>query len=166
MITRWLWPYLTVLVVAAYLADLAWYYPQLPQRVPLHFNWAGLPDNWGTKQELLLWSLGTLALVVAVLAVAVVGTRYWPRHFVRFPRRDYWLAPERVEATREMLTDRIGWFSCATILLLTALLHSSLHAAFRQPPKMVVPLVTLIVYLAFVAIWQAEFWWRFRRRPE
>jgi uncharacterized membrane protein len=161
MKTRWMWLYLSGLVAVAFLAELAWYYPRLPQQVPLHFNWAGQPDGWGSKGELLGVSLGLLGFVAVLLSVGLCLVLYLPARLINMPHRDYWLAPERAEVTRRMLVDRTGWISCATILLLVAALHSSLHAPFQQPPKMFSPLVSLVLFLVFVAIWLAELWWRF-----
>ena len=166
MSRRWLWLYLSVLAVAALLADVAWYYPQLPQQVPLHFNGAGQPDNWGTKHELLGVTLGGIAILVTLLMPSVYLMKVLPTSLFNMPHRDYWLAPERAAATRQMLMERMGWISCATLVLMCWLFHTSLHAVFRQPPEMASPIVALSVFLGFTAIWLAELLWRFRRPRE
>ncbi len=163
---KWLWLYLTCLAVVALLADVAWYYPQLPQQVPLHFNGAGQPDRWGAKQELLAVTLAVMAILAAVLTPSVYLMKVLPASLINMPRRDYWLAPERAASTRRMMMDRMGWIVCATVVLMCYLFHSSLHAAFQQPPKMDSPLAALVVYLVFTALWLAELMWRFYRRPE
>ncbi len=163
---RWLWLYVSCLAVVALLVDVAWYYPQLPQQVPLHFGAAGQPDNWGTKQELVGWLLAAVVIVVTLLVPAVGLIKVLPASLINLPHRDYWLAPEREATTRRELLHRMGWFACATIVFLGFLFHSSLHAAFRQPPGMDSPLAGLVAYLGFVGLWLGEMLWRFRRRGD
>jgi uncharacterized membrane protein len=164
--TRWLWLYLSGLAVAAYLAELAWYYPQLPWRVPLHFSLAGQPGGLGTKPELLACSLSVLAFVVAMLSLTVCLAVYLPARLINLPHHEYWLAPERAKTTRRMLVERTGWISCAVIVLLVGSLHSWLHAPLRQPHAVLSPLISLVVFLAFVAAWGTELLWRFSRQVQ
>lgn len=166
MNTRWMWLYLSGLAVAALLADVAWCYPQLPQQVPLHFDSAGRPDGWGAKQELLGWSLGTVVIMAVLLSPAILLMKFLPPSLINLPRHDYWLAPEREAATRQAMMDRMGWFVGATMVFITLQIHSWLHAAFRQPPRIESPMVSLVIFLAFVATWLTELLWRFCRRPE
>ncbi len=36
---------------------LVYYYPQLPERIPTHWNWRGLPDGWTRKSYFAVFSL-------------------------------------------------------------------------------------------------------------
>lgn len=69
------WTYLApVLVTFALLVALALYfYPQLPaDRVATHFNIAGQPDGWQTRDEFFAQFLGLAALFVVLNVVAVI----------------------------------------------------------------------------------------------
>jgi uncharacterized protein DUF1648 len=37
-------------------------YPVLPDRIPIHFNWAGRPDGWGHKR--MIWLLPVIGVFV------------------------------------------------------------------------------------------------------
>ena len=60
---------LTGLVLApfVYLATL---YPDLPARIPLHFDWRGQPDAWGPKY--VLWAVPVIGVLVALLTDVAV----------------------------------------------------------------------------------------------
>lgn len=55
---KWL-PTLLLLISAAYLAR---HYPELPARVPTHFNARGEPDGWGPKYVLIFLPLLGLSI--------------------------------------------------------------------------------------------------------
>lgn len=74
---RW-WYLAPVLVTFALLVALAvFWYPQLPaERLAVHFNLAGQPDGWQTRDEFLLQFVGLAALLVVLnVIVVIVATR-------------------------------------------------------------------------------------------
>jgi uncharacterized membrane protein len=163
MARRRLWLILSALFVVLFLGELVYYYPALPAQVALHFDAAGRPDRWGSKQELLGWTLGGLALIVAALSPAVWLVAVLPPSLINMPHRDYWLAPERAAETRRTLIDRMGWFVCATLLLMIAVFRIALRANLRQPPQATIPYGYFAVYFVFVVLWFLELLWHFRR---
>ena len=46
-------------------------YARLPARVPLHFNWRGEPDRWGTRAT--IWLLPVIGLAVYALWFFLTG---------------------------------------------------------------------------------------------
>src|SRR5688572_27674315 len=59
---------LALLTATGMLAFTAWAYPQLPARIPTHFDFRGQPDAWGSSASfLLLPALGILVSVVLLL---------------------------------------------------------------------------------------------------
>lgn len=59
-----------VLTVAAVLA-LVYYYPQLPERIPVHWNWRGEADSWARKSYFAVFSLVAMLCYMQGLLVAV-----------------------------------------------------------------------------------------------
>jgi uncharacterized membrane protein len=56
-----------VLTIVPVLA-LVYYYPQLPERIPTHWDWRGLPDRWTQKSYFAVFSLAaTLVYVQGLL---------------------------------------------------------------------------------------------------
>ncbi|RIK88934.1 MAG: hypothetical protein DCC67_00165 [Planctomycetota bacterium] len=161
-----LWPYAAGLAVLVHLGELAYCYPRLPARVALHFDFAGRPDRWGTKQELVASSLLVLLAVVVVLLPMLFVARRVPRSSIKLPHCDYWLAPAREAATRSMIAQRMGWLYAATIIFMAALLHFLLTANLAPQPRFLSPLGLLAIvlsYLAFVAAWLVALVQRFNR---
>ncbi len=89
-----LWLILIILVVVG-LVMLVTQLPDLPDRVATHFDAAGRPNGFMSRQ-------GHFATMVAVLvgtpiffAVLSVLIRVLPVSLINIPYRSYWLAPER-----------------------------------------------------------------------
>ncbi|RMF38033.1 MAG: DUF1648 domain-containing protein [Planctomycetota bacterium] len=93
-----LWLLLVLLTVVG-VAMVVFQLPELPERVATHFDGAGRPNGFMSRQ-------GHLATMVALL----VGTpilfagisaliRILPASLINIPYRNYWLAPERREET-------------------------------------------------------------------
>jgi len=108
----------------------------LPEQVATHFGPGGQANGWMSRDG---YRLLALALVLG-LPLTMLGVTVWaPRlsgSFVKLPHREYWLAPERLEATRATLR-AFG----AAMAVLGALFAIGLHAAVlaanaTSPPRL------------------------------
>src|SRR5947209_1910952 len=50
---------------------LVYYYPQLPERIPTHWNWRGLPDQWTRKSYFSVFSLAGVLVYMQGLMLFV-----------------------------------------------------------------------------------------------
>jgi len=79
---------LSVAVVLATLAVSAWFYPGLPERVPMHWNIHGQVDGYGPKSVAAFLMPGVMA---ALLALFLALPWLSPKHFELDSFRDtYW----------------------------------------------------------------------------
>jgi len=72
------------LIPAVSLVAAALLYPRLPEEIPIHFNVAGVPDNYSGR-----WFIFVIPLIsVALLLMAELLPRIDPRHanYSRFPK--------------------------------------------------------------------------------
>lgn len=60
---------LTLVVVVLLIALPAFYYNQLPDRIPIHFDGAGNPDSYGNKS--MIWLLPVIGLVLSMILFQV-----------------------------------------------------------------------------------------------
>jgi uncharacterized membrane protein len=132
------WSTALLVFSVALIWGLAWYWwPQVPQRVPLHFDLAGRPDRYGERgfgSWFLLPLLATLlALFLGValpkwlrwLAVRAPGLLNLPRHdeFLRLSVPGRLRAIEPVHALLQLLASEVvlmfAWISYATLQVAT-----------------------------------------------
>lgn len=160
----WLPAAVFVAAILISVAELAYRYPQLPERVASHFNAAGQPDGWTSKSEFAWQWAAVLGMLSFTFAMTIFITSVAPVRSFNLPNRDYWLAPERVTATRRMVIERLLWFMGGVMLFFAYLLHETL--AFNLRPGGPITVWTpLGVFLAFTAVWCGEMYWRFARVP-
>lgn len=123
-----------VLLAAA--ADLAWLYPQLPERVATKFGAGGQPVEWSTRGAFLTVQIFSLAFVAALILGLWWAMPRFPAHLINLPHRQYWLAPEREAATRQWLGDLVLGLGMALLAYLSWVGHLTMRANLAPEPRL------------------------------
>lgn len=113
---------------------LFYYWPDLPDSVPIHFNAAGEPDGWGGP--LFLWSLPAMSLIL------VAGLSWMER----FPHRYNYLWPiteENAEVQYRLARELIAGLKAVCALLFLSIVWLSSELAMGR----VVPNVAWVLLL-------------------
>lgn len=117
----------------AFLAVMAATYQQLPLRVASHFGADGVANGWSSRESY-VW---TLIVILTVCTLTMAGTaaiiRITPTNLVNLPHREYWLAPERREATIGAV-ERFGFVMAGLTSLLFLAIHLLTVAANESQP--------------------------------
>ena len=132
--------------------------PNLPSRIPVHFNGAGQPNGWGSPQT--LWVL--LAFQVLVVLV-MLSISFWSRRFpgsVHLGARkltDY--TPEQRQRVLPLLDRMAGWLSVFTSLFFVELISEAIRAAGSPHPQFhmgwtVVPFLVSMAGVALYYVWR------------
>ncbi len=144
--------------------QLLLYYPKLPDAVPYHFNFKGEPDAWGSRTFLISFDAGVLlflALTFFLTARFIMRAR---DDYINLPHKEYWLAPERRDATIRRLLNLLGWIGVCTLLFIQYVMLQTLRAATAEPPQQFGTFwPVLLLYLAAVGGLVAREMWKFRR---
>lgn len=105
--------------------------PQLPSRIPTHFNFAGKPDRWGSPH--VLWILLGIQVLIAVLMLSIpILGRKFPGTVHLGTRRLSDYTPEQREVVMPLLEQMAGVMSVATSLFFVYLIREMIAAA-EQP---------------------------------
>jgi serine/threonine-protein kinase len=156
--------YLGLLLLA--ILQAAWYYPQLPETVASHFGVSGKPDGWMSRQSFLLVELITsfivALLMLAMYAVFALGSM----DIMNMPNKEYWTAPERKDATRNMLASFALRFGILLQLFLLAVFILAAQANLNSQPRMSGAVwICLAGFLGATIVLAARMIWRFMRIP-
>jgi uncharacterized membrane protein len=155
---------IVIAAVSLFVAEFAYRYPQLPDRVASHFNAGGQADGWMSKRQFTTMWFGGVAILGFTFAIACVAIWVSPVAAINLPRKDYWLAPERAAEARRMVVERMLWFMAALMLFMAYLSHGVLEVNLKGAGQLTV-WTPLAVFLAFTALWCGELFWRFQRAP-
>ena len=104
----------------ANLMIMAYYYPQMPQRMASHFAADGHVNGWQSREAffILMFLVSSASAVVCFLAPRQIAAKANAR--INLPNREYWLAPERREATMRLISATMAWFgSCLLFVLIS-----------------------------------------------
>jgi serine/threonine-protein kinase len=139
----------------------------LPPRVATHFAVGGAPNGWMTRDGYLVFMLAfALAVPWFVFAMTVLLPSRFPR-MSNLPNRDYWLAPERIDATLDTLRTFGAGVALLVAVFLGAMHWAILDANAAQPARLAEgPFIAGIV--AFVVVLLAAvlmLYLRFSSRP-
>lgn len=143
----------------------AWYWPQLPAKVATHFGTDGQPNDWMSKENATLvllgfqvlfpWLLVGLGRLIGVLPISVIN----------IPHREYWLHPERREATLSWMGGYLAWTAVATGLLMTVLAHVTFRANVKGAGLEMAPFLCFVVGYLVVILGMTVVNLRHFRRP-
>jgi hypothetical protein len=138
--------------------------PQLPERVATHFGGRGQPNGWMTREQHVRFTLimGT-AMPAFVLGVFAFMRRGSGRG-LNIPHKDYWLAPERRDATFDFLQNCGRWLAGLLIAFLAGVHYSILAANARSPVALSLADLGSVAgfFLAALAVWVVLLHQRFR----
>jgi uncharacterized membrane protein len=97
---------------------MAYYYPQMPQRMASHFAADGSVNGWQSRDAffVLMMLVTSTSAIVGFLAPRQIAAKSNAR--INLPHRDYWLAPERREETMRFISATMAWFACGILLVL------------------------------------------------
>ena len=151
-------------LVALVIIQIAYYYPQMPDIMASHFDGLGAPNDWSGKN----FFFGLyLAIVLVLIAVFVFAPRWSvarTRFGMKIPNREFWLAPERVEQTREFLRRQMMIMGVVHLALAVFAIQLAILANFDQQPRLHSSIGwALALYFVFLIAWLVHFYLHFRK---
>jgi len=155
--------FLLLLVV---LAAFVWRTSQaLPPIVASHFSASGAANGFMPRG---IYTVLVIALVIGaplLLALVPAAAAGKGARSLNIPNRDYWLAPERRDATIAFIRLHGRWFAAAVAFFLTYVHWLVVRAnALRPPVLSTAGMVSgLVVFFLALAVWLVVLFRRFRK---
>ncbi len=105
-------------LVLVSLVEAARQWNSAPSRVPSHFDAAGRPNAWSSRDEFFMLQVG-VTLGVAALFIGIPWLlKSTPTNLINLPNKGYWLAPERREETMDRLVSYLVFSAGWTVALI------------------------------------------------
>ncbi len=106
-------------------------YASLPETIPTHFDFQGLPDKWGSKNEILVLPImGALLYIVLTALNIILAVAKDPRKYINLPqKRKAMLSDANVEELRIFLNRSLFALKVVTQGLVAYLLFMSIEVA-------------------------------------
>jgi len=160
-------PRLVFLALLAAWAVQAWvYYPQLPLHLASHFDGAGHPNGFSSKAAFFGLEALILVLIAGSFGVLPAQLHRFSNQLINLPHKDYWLAPQRREATLGAVADAMTWFGCAAVLLLLVVTQLVIRFNLERSPTLPsAPMWALLAGFGLCTVLLMARLLRFARRP-
>ena len=144
-----------------------YYYPILPETVASHFDGAGRPNGWSSKQSFFSLYLILAGLMSFVFFVLPKLLHRIPSFLINLPHREYWLTAGRKEQALAMLDEEMGWFGIVVFVFILSTIQLAIHANLAGGSGLRADAMWLLVggFFAFTAVWLVRLYRRFRIRP-
>jgi uncharacterized membrane protein len=156
---------LLVLLIVTALIYFSYLYPQLPERMPSHFNSSGAPNAWMPKSSFFTFFPGVIFLVCLIsLGVPKLISRLPPDQ-INLPNKGYWLAPDRRADTFQFFEASFAWFGCAMLAFFVFGIYLAAQASLAPASgfdtnTFLLGLAALFVFLLF---WLFRLFFHFSR---
>jgi len=139
------------------------YWQRLPERVATHFDGAGKPNGWMHRDNAALMMVGLETLLPAIFLGIAYAIYFIPSQLINIPHREFWLAPERREASIAFVARSTATFSLAMSFFFMAMNHLTYLANQRGGNLNPLGFWTLMAcFLGFTALWVTGLLLRFR----
>ena len=155
-----------LLLLAALLGQMAWYYPQLPGRMASHFNIEGHANAYMPKDMFLKLHLGIAGLLSAVFLVLPMIIVRLPPSLINLPNKDYWLDPERRDHTGRVIQSFLVGYGNAVLLLLVVVFGDTMRASLMPVPHLSNRIWAMLAFLFGFMVLQTVRFFRAFRLPE
>jgi len=150
-------------LIALAIIQIAYYYPQMPEVVASHFDGLGAANDWSGRNGFFGLYGAMLALLILVFIYAPKWSEQRARFGMKIPNREYWLASERLEQTkqffrRQMLVMGVVHLGLA-IYSVQLVILANLQQSARLDPSIA---WALGLYFVILIGWLIYFFRRFR----
>jgi uncharacterized membrane protein len=160
----------TPLLIVAALAAAAITYifltsASLPDHPATHFNVRGEPNAAMSRDSYRAF----MAFLVVVIPLLIAGipallARRWPM-LLNIPNREFWMAPERIDATLVSIRTRTAILAAATIALQCFVHVLLMNANAAEQPRLdqQMLLIAIGTFAVFMIGWIVSLYRRFKR---
>ncbi len=149
-------------LIGVFVSQCVYYYPNLPEIMASHFNYAGEPDGWMSKQNYFLFLAGILSLIVLEFTFLPWIIGKMPKYLINMPNKEFWFAEERRAGTIDVIRHFFEWFSASLLALFIGINQLVIRANLTGENLSSNSWLILGAFLIFVVIWLIKFVRRFR----
>lgn len=149
---------LIFLLIGFLVAQIGFYYPNLPERMASHFNLAGEADGWTSKDGYVVFEAIILLIILSEFTLLPLLIEKSPDSLINLPNKEYWLAPARRAETFRVMKNYFEWLAVGLLGLFIAINQTTFEANVNQT-NMPATTMWLILgaFLAYVIVWVIKF---------
>lgn len=147
--------YIVLFLFGLAIAQIAYFYPLLPEVVGSHFDTLGKINGTSSKLGYFIVYFVSLAITSSFTLVLPLVFKYLPPSVINLPHREYWLSGDRRQESLKFLNVHFSWLGVATMLLIVIIFHLTFLANLSQLKDLPAPLFWALLgaFLLFTIWW-------------
>jgi uncharacterized membrane protein len=149
-------------LIAVFVSQCVFYYPNLPAEMASHFGANGEPDGWMSKESYFVLLAVVLGLIVLEFTFLPFLIEKMPLSLINMPNKEYWFSGEKRGETIEIFRHFFEWFSAALLGLFIGINQLVIRANLTSESLSSNSWLILGAFLLFVVVWLIKFVRRFR----
>jgi len=137
----------------------------LPPVVASHFDLSGTPDATMPRDQFTKLFLAIMVLIPSSMAFLPAVISKLPPQMVNIPNRTYWLSPDRIEETKNILQVYFSIFACMLCCFMAVIFWLMVQANLHNPPQLSAQnlMVATGVFVVVTIIWSLRLSARFKK---
>jgi uncharacterized membrane protein len=148
--------FMTVILICILEAVRLWFLA--PDQMAAHFNAQGNPDHYVSKLTFFADQLQTVLIVIVSGIVLQILPMLLPAEWINIRNREYWLAPERRQATMGRLSSFGAIFFSITLAVIQIGFELAVYASLQQPVAFATQIMIPVIIAFFVLSFGLVFW--------
>ena len=132
--------------------QLIFQFPELPERIPSHFDFQGNPDGWSSKSSFIIIMIAVIVGINIWYPLIGILVRKIPRSLINIPNKDYWYeTPRRMEYMTGILKTMLAMMFSIMNLIFIYLFYYTYQMALELEPVLelwyvFIPILIITVY--------------------
>ncbi|MFN3639210.1 MAG: DUF1648 domain-containing protein [Chloroherpetonaceae bacterium] len=115
---------------------IAYFYPILPESVPMHFGSNGKATSFSSKESMILSHLAVIAVLLVIFGIVGALLRSGKAVYFNLPNREYWFAPERKAQSSNEVLALLLWILCSVLVLMLLVFYETAESAMLGTNKL------------------------------
>ena len=146
---------LLLITMVVGIAQSIYYYFHLPEKIASHFGPSGIPDSWMTKNAYLALEIGMVLFITLLMLSIPFFLKITPIFLINFPKKDYWLAPERKQHSLKIICPWFYIFGAGMNIFFIFIFYLAYRANLSEPIILNDKLVWwgTSCFLVFLIVW-------------
>ena len=137
----------------------------LPPVVTSHFDLSGTPDATMPRDLFTNLFLAIMVLTSGLMALLPMVIAKLPPQMINIPNRLYWLAPDRIENTKQILQAYLVIFASKLCCFMAVIFWLIVQAHLHNPPQLSAQYLMLAtgVFVVLTIFWSMSLSARFKK---
>lgn len=124
------------MLLLAHLGIALYFYPILPESVPMHFGSSGKATSFSSKESMIFSHSAIIAVLLLIFGIVGALLKSEKAIYMNLPNREYWFAPERRRQSSNEVLSLLLWILCSVMLLMLLVFYSTAESALSGTNKL------------------------------